>query len=88
MCECRADIEAKLTKHHAEQNPSATQHSAHLMGYGFGVTVDNKLVEVIHMPVELRSTVVVKKTGLARSNVNKMSMRFSYCPFCGEKRVT
>ena len=85
MCECRADIEAKLTKLHVEQNPSATQHSAHLIGYGFGITVDNKFVESIHMPVELRSTVVVKKTGLAKSKVDKMLMRFSYCPFCGEK---
>ena len=87
MCECRADIEAKLTKLHLEQNPTATEHSAHLMGYGFGVTGDNKLVESIHMPVELRSTVAVKKTGIAKRKVVKLSMHFSYCPFCGEKRA-
>lgn len=88
MCECRADIEAKLTKRHIEQNPSATEHSAHLMGYGFGITGDNKVLETISMPVEMRSTVIVKKTGIAKRKVDKLSMFFSYCPFCGEKRAT
>ena len=88
MCECRADIEAKLTKRHVEQNPSATEHSAHLMGYGFGITGDNKVLETISMPVEMRSTVIVKTTGIAKRKVDKLSMFFSFCPFCGEKIAT
>lgn len=35
-CNCRADIEAKLTERHAQQCPEAKNHKATLEGYAMG----------------------------------------------------
>ena len=83
MCNCRADIEAKLLNRHKENTPDARLHTAELKGYGF-ILADAGMREVGQMPIELTSEGQLKKGGF-KLKKERMTMFFTFCPFCGEK---
>lgn len=82
-CNCRAEIEAKLTERFKAQSPEATDHSVSLEGYGFGIS-DGGVVVRAMLPYGATATFPLKKGGSKRKTV-KGNMIFSYCPFCGMK---
>lgn len=82
MCECRFDIEKRLTAHYAAKLPESREVEVELMGYA--ITLGSGLGITPCMPAEIRHTVTVKKTGADKRKFGKMSMFFNYCPFCGE----
>lgn len=83
MCDCRQDVEKRLTDHYAAKLGEARDVKAKLMGYAitFGAGVGTRA----YMPVEIGHTVTVKKTGEDKRKTEKVNMFFSHCPFCGEK---
>lgn len=83
MCDCRADIEKRLTTHYAQKLPESRDVEASLMGYA--ITLGSNLSIRAYMPAEIRHTVTVKKTGADKRKTEKVNMYFSHCPFCGEK---
>lgn len=83
MCDCRKRIEEKLTKFQTEKMPESKDVEAKLMGYALMIE-GNALISKPCMPIEVRHTVTVKKTGLEKRKVEKSNMTFSFCPFCGE----
>ena len=83
MCNCRADIEKKLVAHYSPKLPGSRDVEAKLMGYA--ITLGKGLGIAPYMPVEIRHTVTIKKTGTDKRKTEKSNMYFSHCPFCGEK---
>lgn len=83
MCNCRNDIEAKLLNRHKDNSPDSRLHTAELTGYGFIIT-DSGMKEVGQMPIELTCEAPLKKGGF-KIKKERMSMFFTFCPFCGEK---
>ena len=83
MCNCRADIEKKLTEHYAPKLPESRDVEAKLMGYA--LTLGKCLAIQAYMPAEIRHTVTVKRTGADKRKTEKVNIYFSHCPFCGEK---
>lgn len=84
MCDCRRNLEQKLTARYASQMPEVKELDVRLAGYSFvieGGVMKSRPV----MPIEIRHTVAVKKTGAEKRKVKKSNMTFSFCPFCGEK---
>lgn len=81
-CDCRKDIEQKLTKRYAEQVPEASNHQVSLQGYGFALA-DNTLVMRCVMAYEATATHCLKGGGTKQKKL-KGSMTFNYCPFCGK----
>ena len=84
MCNCRKNLEQKLTAHYAAQMPEAKELDVKLTGYAF-VIEGNVMKSKPVMPIEIRRTVLVKKTGAEKRKVEKSNMTFIFCPFCGEK---
>ncbi len=80
-CNCKSDLEKKLTEHYAGKLPKSTNVLAALMGYGIYLT-DQGCEEKPHMPVEVRHT-TTSKAGVERTKTEKANMTFSFCPFCG-----
>lgn len=80
-CNCKTDLEAKLTERFKEATPDARDHKVTLQGYGFGIR-DNTMVMQPYMNYEGFSYVPLKKGGEKPKKVTG-SMIFSYCPFCG-----
>jgi hypothetical protein len=82
MCDCKRNIEARLLVRAKEMHPEALGHEVKLTGYAFifGKTVELKGA----MPFEFRAEFPMKKGGL-KCKVEKTSMMFTYCPFCGVK---
>lgn len=85
MCECRDDIEKKLTELYAPKLPGSREVEAKLMGYAITLGNDLGLGIRAYMPAEIRHTVTIKKTGADKRKTEKVNMYFSFCPFCGEK---
>ncbi len=83
MCECRSDIEQRITDRYATRMPESREVDATLMGYA--ITFGDDLRVRAYMPVEIHHTATVKKTGVEKRKIEKVSMFFTYCPFCGEK---
>ena len=83
MCDCRKTMEEKLTQHFTKQMPGAGDLEVKLTGYAL-MLEGNTLRSKPFMPVEIRHTVTVKKTGAGKRKVDKSSMTFRFCPFCGE----
>lgn len=82
MCNCRTEIEKRLTEKFAQDEPEAREHKARLTGYAllFGETLKEKGA----MPIELTAIFPLKKGG-EKEKKSKSNMIFTYCPFCGEK---
>ncbi|MFD2755693.1 hypothetical protein [Comamonas terrae] len=83
MCQCRQDIEQKLTEHYAAKLPHSREVDAKLTGYA--ITLGTGLGIKPYMAAEIRHTVTIKKTGADKRKTEKVNMYFSHCPFCGEK---
>lgn len=83
MCDCRKDLEQKLTERYQAQEPTARDHKVTLQGYGLTLT-GNKFMERGYMPYETFAYVPLKKGG-EKPKKTTGSMFFSFCPFCGEK---
>lgn len=82
MCDCRETIESKLLACFKEQAPDAQNHKASLNGYGF--VLGASVREVGCMPIELTADRPLKRGGY-KPKTDRMSMFFTFCPFCGEK---
>ena len=82
-CNCKTELEIKLTERLKEKSPEAANHAATLRGYGF-VIIDNSMKSMGYMEVKNTADYPLKKGG-SKSKTTTMSMYFSYCPFCGEK---
>ena len=83
-CNCKQELEAKLLEKLKAQHQNGSHHCVRLTGYGFTITADNKLNQTPCMEVA-QSVTVPKKSGGHKQIKPKLSMFFSYCPFCGEK---
>lgn len=83
MCNCRTDIEKRLTDHYASKLSCSRDVDAKLMGYALRLGKHIGLHP--YMPVEIRHTVTVKATGADKRKTVNINMYFSHCPFCGEK---
>lgn len=81
-CGCKADIESRLLKRFKEQAPEATGHEARLTGYALIIDDQLGLVSKGCMPMELTASFPLKKGG-TKTKVQKQSMLFNFCPFCG-----
>lgn len=84
MCDCRERIEADVEKRYVEKNPSGVEVKARLQGYALMLTGGRRP----YMPVEVAHTVTVKSTGQPKRKIEKMTMLFSFCPFCGKRVPT
>lgn len=82
MCDCRETIESKLLARFKEQAPDAKNHEASLKGYG--LILGASVREVGCMPIELTADRPLKRGGY-KPKTDRMSMSFTFCPFCGEK---
>ena len=80
-CNCKEDIEKRLTDLYVEKLPKSKDVNAELMGYGMYLT-DNTIEMKPHMSVEVRHT-VTSKAGSEKRKTEKVNMKFSFCPFCG-----
>lgn len=84
-CGCKKDIEAKLLERFKAERPEGEGHSASMDGaYGLGMTNDNKVVQQGVAPVILEVMLPKKSGGMAPKTI-KMSMIWTFCPFCGTK---
>lgn len=82
-CDCKKELEAKLTARFQEQTPTATDHGVELQGYGFAM-IGNAMKVLGYMHVK-QSAMVPLKSGVPKLKTTTLSMFFSYCPFCGVK---
>lgn len=82
-CNCKTELEAKLTERLKSSAPDGTDHSVTLEGYGFGMTPGLGIVMVGCMPfTEVHQTTT--KVGAPKTKKRTGSMVFSFCPFCGK----
>lgn len=85
-CNCKKEIEAKLLAKAIAQYPEATEHKASL-SKGYSLIIDKQSGEcrdVARMPLEITAMFPLRN-GNVKSKTIKMSMFFSFCPFCGVK---
>lgn len=80
-CNCKKELEEKLTERFKAQSPEASNHGVSLYGYGFCLT-GNRMESRGYMEVKATATYPLKKGGVKTKTTNQ-SMFFSYCPFCG-----
>lgn len=81
-CNCQNDIEAKLLERFKAQAPVAKSHNADLRGYTF--VFGEKVVSKGCMQAELSAEHPLKKGGF-RPKTERVTIVFTYCPFCGKK---
>jgi len=80
-CNCKTELESKLTDSFKAKEPNASAHKVELMGYGLVVT-DTSLVSKAFMEYETFALMPLKKGG-SKPKKTTGNMFFSYCPFCG-----
>jgi len=80
MCDCRKDLETRLLEQFKSVAPEATGHEVSLKGYAFFFSSDVSIKGV--MAAEKVAEFPLKNGGFKRK-IEKFSMVFSYCPFCG-----
>jgi len=85
-CNCKKEIEEMMLAKSIVQYPEATDHKVSL-SKGYSLIIDRKsgdCRDVARMPFEI-TAVFPLKNGNRKSKTIKMSMFFSFCPFCGVK---
>ena len=82
-CNCKTEIEERLTARFAESTPAASQQRVTLKGYGLCISEDT-LHERALMEYETYALVPLKSGG-SKPKKTKGNMVFSFCPFCGAK---
>ena len=80
-CNCKAELEEKLTQRFKDESPEASDHQSAIVGYGF-IFVGERMTQRGYMDVKSTATFPLKKGGEKKKTL-KQSMFFSYCPFCG-----
>lgn len=82
-CNCRKELEAKLTENFVKEAPEATGHKAKLQGYGltFGVLVNERSMSQVQ-----QTALYPLKKGGTKERTTTVNMLHSYCPFCGVKQ--
>lgn len=80
-CNCKTELEAKLTERFKEKSPEATGHSLTMQGYGFAL-VGNTMKQLGYMEVKAEADYPLKKGG-SKIKKTTQNMFFSFCPFCG-----
>ena len=83
-CSCREEVIANLKSRMAAKFPEAEITSVELNGYSVAMTNDRKAVMRLGTTADIQR---LEKTraGSMRTKKNKVTILFSYCPFCGEK---
>ena len=79
-CNCKKDIEKRVTDRYAQDLIDSKDVSASLTGYAF--TFDAGVSMKPYMPIEVSHT-KSSKAGVDRKRTEKVSMFFNFCPFCG-----
>lgn len=82
-CNCKAELEAKLTERYAKQHPDAKNHQVTLGGYGIAV-IGNEMVRRGAEPITATADHRVKSSGIYKPKTVRSSMFWSFCPFCGK----
>lgn len=82
-CNCKKELEAKLTERHASQYPEAKNHKAQLGSYGMAIVNNHMDIRGIS-PVTFTADQLVKKSGAYKPKKISSSMFWSFCPFCGK----
>lgn len=83
MCNCKTEIEQKLTERYQAAEPSGREHKVRLQGFGL-VVGGGTLTQRPYMEYETFAYVPLKKGG-EKPKKQRGNMFFSFCPFCGEK---
>ena len=83
MCNCKTDVEKKMTETFREQSPEAHGHKAELTGYVLLIE-GNTLKSKGAMNIDMTATYPLKKGG-EKVRTLKSNMLFTFCPFCGQK---
>lgn len=81
-CTCKKDIETRLLNKLKADRPDGEGHHAHLDGYGFALTDDNKMLQVGGTPITLTVMTPKKAGGMKLVRINQ-TMVWTFCPFCG-----
>lgn len=88
-CKCKEELTEKLLDRAKKKFPDSKNHEVQMTNYTFVFGENEAGQSTIEtcgfMPVEIKHTVIVKKTGLERIKKEKASFLFTYCPFCGER---
>lgn len=79
-CDCKKDIEVKLTDRFIQKTPEATGHKVALQGYA--LIFGDKLTQKGCMQMNVTAIYPLKKGG-TKEKTEKQNMIFTYCPFCG-----
>lgn len=82
-CDCKKDIEARLTERFTESAPDATGHKVGLQGYAL-IFGGDRLTQKGCMPFRCTATHPLKKGGV-KEKTETQNMIFTFCPFCGVK---
>lgn len=82
-CNCKKELEEKLTERFKATAPEATGHGVSLQGYGFAI-VGDAMKSMGYMEVKATANYPLKKGG-SKNRVTTQNMFFSFCPFCGVK---
>jgi len=80
-CNCKKDVEERLTKHYADNHPQAKGHEVSLQWYAY--TFGEGVSVRAYMPYKA-TAVHTLKSGAEKSKSITGNMFFNYCPFCGE----
>ena len=83
MCNCKEELEKKLTDHQIKSTPISKGHKVALKGYGIVLT-DSGCRYRGFMEYEVFELAPLKKGG-HKPKKTRGNMFFSYCPFCGKK---
>lgn len=84
MCNCKQDIETRLTARVAEQKPQVQNIRVALGGYTFPISDTLGLMPARPtLPIEVRFQ-APKKAGGLKDVKESISMAANFCPFCGE----
>lgn len=86
MCNCKTELEAKLLERAKEQLPDSKNHSVEITGYVFAMG-PNEITLRQALPVIIKHTVTVKKTGEQKEKKIVSNVLARFCMFCGEKHV-
>lgn len=82
-CTCRTRVEQQLLERFQKTDTTASNHNAHLEGYKLCLS-DNRMYSRPAMEVRLTADYPTK-AGPLRFKTKRISMLFSFCPFCGSK---
>jgi hypothetical protein len=86
QCECKTELEEKLTERFKEIQPTGRDHKVELQGYGFGMLGDTLVIQGF---MEAKASAgYTTKAGAEKWRTVRQNMMFSYCPFCGKKATT